>query len=203
MTPKINVDANAHVYVPADVWVLVIEIECTHSYPAKAYEKRAAAIAEAKRVVGDIEILNEHINEWTHRGETSAEWSCRIEGTLGNHDQLKRIASTLAAIPDIKSTGPTWYVSAEGHRQGRDRAIKDAVALARHEAEILAQAAGGSLRNVTTIHLDRDYENNRAPRQNTMSELIVEVSGAPELDLNASDVSVSASVILEYEFIEG
>ncbi|AGF71487.1 SIMPL domain-containing protein [Corynebacterium halotolerans] len=207
--PIVEVRGEAGRYVPADMCSIRLRVRSEHRLADRAYRLRKEGVDVVRQVLGtlgSLRVEGERLDESTsHReGATVASWGVTVTGAAGDRGELREVIARLAAVEDIGVDGPDWQLSPALRAQVRRELLADAARTARAEAEVLADALGGTVGRLLYV-TDRDDAGDWRIEQTAAAGLLPDGAAGNlpertlELDLEPERIELTAAVTAEFE----
>jgi uncharacterized protein YggE len=197
----ISVTAAGTVEIPADFAILTLGVIVQDSTPtlaASGMDLRLRAVTDTLVILGvpPESLPTAHYNVTPNRDRTqiigySANSAVRL--AVGDIARLPALIEAALGAGATDVTGLQFGASEE--RQARDEALRRAIAEARHDAEVIAEAAGGRL----GVLLEASTQP-ASIRQARVMEYAA--PGGPAPQITPRDITVVANVSVRWKFLE-
>lgn len=207
--PAISVSASSEVKVTPDRATISIAVQTQHEAAASAADENARKQTAVMSALKGLGLTDKEISTVGYRVSPSYRYEQNRQPILTGYTVTNTIVVELS---DIKKVGDVLDAAlkagannisslnffASDTRQARQSAIADAIRKAREEAQIAAQAAGGSISGPLEITVNQD-------RMPMPMYARAEVMGAAAADvstpINPGDQSVVVTVYTRWRFV--
>lgn len=156
---QVTVVADAQVSVPATIGTLTVAVAASATDASEAYSLRKEAVRTVSPVLAAADALDvrneqvtetndsdDHFGNRTDDPKVRAFWECQVicdlrAGTPA-HEQLRDVASRLAAVDHVKITGPQWSLDPQSAQSIRTQAQAEALVAAAEQATAMVEPFG-------------------------------------------------------------
>ena len=206
--PTVTVNGSAQVSVATDHAIIHLGVRTKSETPTEAQaENKQRTEAVMKALIGECGIAEDKIATSSFSIYTQSEW---VEGT-GEEKQYYQVTHQLSVtVSDIDKAGAVIdtaveaganiidYVSFESSsmKEAYEKALREAVADAKHKAELIAEASGmklGDLVSITTTSGGGEFYNNSF----RMKEEAADAAGATKLAPGTQNTTAGVTAVWE------
>lgn len=205
--PMLNVTGRATVYAEPDTLTISFSVRNVDKDPSKALDANSAAMTKLMDALKALNLDADAVQtsmfsitpEYNHTSSGQQFRGYSISNTVNvKTKQFKRAGEIITKGVNAGANQVDWIqFSLSDLREPRNKAIAEATARARQNADVLAAAAGVEIKSVHRIDLDPA----EAPVMYRPARLGMSFDAAAsskEAPINPSDIEVTATVSVEY-----
>lgn len=206
--PMLNVTGRATVYAEPDTLTISFSVRNVDKDPSKALDANSAAMTKLMDALKALNLEADAVQtsmfsigpEYHYDGREQQMIGYAVSNTVRvKTKQFKRAGEIITKGVNAGANQVDWIqFSLSDLREPRNKAIAEATARARQNADVLAAAAGVEIKTVHRIDLDpaEGAVVYRQPNRAMQFDAAVESGGSAPI--NPSDIEVTATVSVEY-----